>query len=139
MSRGLGKRQRVLLMVLAELERRCVDPADPLWIWSRGYEAFDAAGNWIRLWALLSQAWDTVWSHEEPAALEPLLERLRSPAQRRRAGPTGHLEHRINPTRTLRLLERRGLVERRPNGWGRICGCWVRLTDTGRAATAAWR
>jgi hypothetical protein len=135
MSRGLGSRQRALLTALAELERQFVDPADYLWGWARGYEAFDSDGGWIRAWAVVSQAWDMTWRHEEPAALDALLESLRRPAQRRRSAPAGHIEHRINLTRTLLLLERRGLIERRTVG--RSLGGWVRLTDAGREEVAA--
>jgi hypothetical protein len=130
MSRGIGARQRALLTALTELERKCADPADYLWNWARDFEAFDADGGWIRVWAVVSQAWDTTWSREEPAALDALLERLGRPAQRRRSGPAGHIEHRINPTRTLALLDRRGLIERR--GLGSSMGGWIRLTDAGR-------
>jgi hypothetical protein len=104
MSRGLGRRQRVFLTALRELE----------------------AQHGVRSWFYVHATVRCVWG-PLGEALPPAQGQYGAPQLR----PTPDAEAALNPSRILAGLARRGLLERNVR---RGPGASVRLTDLGRGS-----
>lgn len=152
MSRGLGTRQRLLLQALRQLEQQHSEEGCRFHVWAVLQKAWDLglkseiederrrrlereqawrADITMRAEAGDPEALRLVGLDKQYRALTQGLRRTRFRGTRRDFGVVEHM----NPSRTMALLQRRGLVERgnaHANEAGQ--GAWVRLTDTGRGA-----